>query len=109
MGQVRDTADKLYETRALLGFAIGSHEGEMIHNESFFSDDAATQVILTLKGCVDQLAVSGRIVKRLTMELDDVVVIYTHITDRDRRGIFILSRDSKLDPSADLISELAAS
>ena len=108
MGQTRDIAEQLYETGALVGFTISTNEGEMIHNESFFSDEAANQVVLTLMGCVDQLAASGRIVKRLTMELDDVIVIYTHITDRDRRGVFILSRSCHLDTTADLISELVA-
>ena len=61
----------------------------MVHNESFFSDEVAGQVIATLAGCVAQLAESGRVVHRLTVELDDVIVMFTHITDRDRLGIFI--------------------
>ncbi|NWK55824.1 hypothetical protein HW115_09395 [Verrucomicrobiaceae bacterium N1E253] len=108
MGQVRDTAQKLYESNSLLGFAITSLEGEMVHNESFFSDEAAGQVIATMVGCVEQLAASGRTVKRLSVEMDDVIVIYTHITDRDRHGMFILSRSCPLDAAADAIAELAA-
>jgi hypothetical protein len=108
MGQVRDTAAKLYETGALLGFAITSIEGEMVHNESFFSDEAASQVVATLAGCVDQLMASGRSIERITVELDDVIVIFTHITDRDRHGLFILSRTCDLDQSAADIAELAA-
>lgn len=108
MGQVRDTAKELYDSGALLGFAITSAEGEMVHNESFFSDEAALQAIATLVGCVEQLGLSGRIVKRLTVEMDDVVVIYTHITDRDRHGMFLLSRSCDLDQSADALAGLAA-
>jgi len=108
MGQVRDTAEQLYESGALLGFTISSVEGEMVHNESFFSDEAATQVILTMIECINQLTTSGRMVKRLTMELDDVIVIFTQITDRDRLGMFILSRSCSLDAAAEAISVLAA-
>lgn len=108
MGQVRDTAAKLYETRALLGFAITSIEGEMVYNESFFSDEAANQVMTTLVGCVNQLMESGRGVERITLELDDVIVIYTPITDRDRHGMFILAKTCDLDQSAADIAELAA-
>jgi len=108
MGLVRDTAEQLYESGALLGFTISSAEGEMVHNESFFSDEAATQVMLTMIGCVDQLTTSGRMVKLLTMELDDVIVIFTHITDQDHRGMFILSRSCALDTAAETISVLAA-
>ena len=108
MGQVRDTAQQLYDNGALLGFAITSAEGEMVHNESFFSDEAAAQALAMLTGCVQQLAASGREVRRLTVELDDVVVIYTHITDRDRHGMFILSRACNLDHAADILAELAA-
>jgi hypothetical protein len=108
MGQVRDTVAKLYETGALLGFSIASIEGEMVYNESFFSDEAALQVIATLTGCVDQLMASGRSIERITVELDDVIVIFTHITDRDRHGLFILSKTCDLDQSAADIAELAA-
>jgi hypothetical protein len=108
MGQVRDTVEQLYETGALLGFAISDSNGEMIHNESFFSDEAASRTIATLMGCADQLAASGRSIKRLTVELDDVIVIYTPITDRDRRGVFILPRSGNLDESAEKITQLAA-
>lgn len=108
MGQVRDTAQQLYDSGALLGFTITSAEGEMVHNESFFSDDSAAQALAMLTGCVQQLAASGRVVHRLTVELDDVVVIYTHITDRDRHGMFILSRACNLNHTADALAELAA-
>ena len=108
MGQVRDIAQQLYDSGALLGFAITSVEGDMVHNESFFSDEAAAQSLAMLTSCVQQLAGSGRAVSRLTVELDDVVVIYTHITDRDRRGMFILSRACNLDHAAETLAELAA-
>ena len=108
MGQIRDIAQQLYDSGALLGFTITSIEGEMVHNESFFSDEAASQALATLVGCIEQLAVSGREVKRLTVELDDVVVIYSHIKDRDRHGMFILSRSCNLDQSANALAELAA-
>ena len=108
MGQVRDTAAILYEAQALLGFSLVSIEGEMIHNESFFSDEAALQVAATLVGCMDLLVASGREVQRLTVELDDVIVICTHITDRDRYGLFILTRTCDLDQSAAYIAALAA-
>lgn len=108
MGQVRDTAQQLYDSGDLLGFTITSLEGEMVHNESFFSDEAAAQALNTLVGCVEQLGASGRTVNRLTVELDDVIVIYTHINDRDRHGMFILSRECALDEAAEAISALAA-
>jgi len=108
MGQVRDTAQQLYKSGALLGFTITSLEGEMVHNESFFSDEAAGQALEMLVGCVSQLTASGRHVKRLTVELDDVIVIYIHITDRDRHGMFILSRAYDLDHTADALAVLAA-
>jgi len=108
MGQVRDTAQQLYDSGALLGFAITSIEGEMVHNESFFSDEAAGQALAMLVGCVQQLTASGRQVKRLTVEMDDVIVVYIHITDRDRHGMFILNRACDLDHVADALAELAA-
>ncbi len=108
MGQVRDTAQQLYDSGALLGFTITSIDGEIVHNESFFSDEAAAQALTMLVGCVQQLAASGRQVKRLTVELDAVIVISTHITDRDRHGMFILSRACNLDLAADALAELAA-
>lgn len=108
MGQVRDTAAKLYEARALLGFAITNTAGELDHNESFFSDEAALQVMNTLSDCVDQLFSSGRGVQRLTVELDDVIIIYSPVTDRNRHGLFILTKTCDLDESAADIAELAA-
>lgn len=108
MGQVRDVADQLYQGGALLGFSISSVEGEMVHNESFFSDEFAIQAMGYLSDCVQQLMASGRQVERLTVEMDDVVVIFTPITDRDRRGMFIFSRECDLDSCAALLSQLAA-
>ena len=108
MGQVRDITEQLYDSGALLGFTITSTEGEMVHNESFFSDEAASQAMVTLVGSVEQLATSGREVKRLTVELDDVVVIYSHITNSDQHGMFILSRSCDLDQAAAALAELAA-
>ena len=108
MGQVRDTAELLYKSGALLGFAVSNAEGTIVHNESFFSDEAASQALTTLVQCVAQLATSGRAVNRLTVELDDVVVIYTQITDGDRHGMFILSRACDLDSTASSLSTLAA-
>ncbi|GEM_PF-6520396 len=108
MGQVRDTARQLYDSGALLGFTITSLEGEMVHNESFFSDEAAGQALAMLVGCVEQLTASGRHVKRLTAEMDDVIVVYIHITDLDRHGMFILSRVCDLDHAADALAALSA-
>lgn len=108
MGQVRDTAESLYQSGALLGFAIASQEGEMVYNESFFSDEAALNAIGIISGCVHQLGESGRNVKRLTVELDDVIVIYVHVADRDRLGMFILERGCDLDRAAGALAELAA-
>jgi len=108
MGAVRDTADELYKNNALLGFAITNNEGEIIHNESFFCDEFAAQAMATFKGCVDQLAVSGRVVNRLTVELDDVIIIFTPISDQDRRGMFILKRSCHLDTAAATLEALVA-
>lgn len=107
MGQVRDTAQSLYQSGSLLGFAIASNEGEMIHNESFFSDEAANQALSTLASCTDQLIQSGRNVSRLTVGMDDVTVIYSRIHDRDRRGMFLIDPSQDLDAAASQISELA--
>ena len=108
MKQVKDTAEKLYEARALLGFSIVNNQCEMVHNESFFSDEAALQVITFLVECMDQLVASGRAVKRLTIELDDVIVICTPIREQNRYGLFILTRTCDLDQSAADIAILAA-
>jgi len=108
MGVVRDTTDDLYKSDALLGFAISSEEGELIHNESFFSDEAAHQALTTFRGALDQLAVSGRVVNRLTVELEDVLVIYMSINDQNRRGMFIFKRSCDLDGAAKVLDALAA-
>lgn len=108
MGVLRGIANKLYESGALLGFAITSIDGEVVHNESFFSDEAAGKAMATMAGCVEQLAVSERKVKRLTIELDDVVVIFIHITDRDRYGMFIFTRSCSWNEVAVKLAELSA-
>ena len=108
MGLVRDTADQLYESDSLVGFVIASDSGDILHNESFFSDEAAQYAITSLISSVDQLALSDRHVKRLTIELDDLLIIFTHITDQDQRGMFLISKSCDLDQAAKTLEVLAA-
>lgn len=76
MNQIKEMVKPLYDSGDLLGFSVCGDTGEVVHNESFFSDEFAWKatepfVILKLK-----MQKARRTVTRLTIELDDVTLIY---------------------------------
>lgn len=102
---IRAHLQPLYESGDLLGFAVCDDDGEVINNETFLSQEAASKATKTFLSNCQQLAESGRSVYRLTLEMDDVIVIYHCI--EEGQGMFILSSDCDLDTAADLIAKLA--
>ena len=104
-GAMREHLKPLYESGGLLGFAVCDDDGEVIHNESFLSHKGASKATQTFLSNCQQMAESGRSVYRLTVEMDDITVIY-HCIEKGQ-GMFILSSDCALDEAADLIAQLA--
>jgi len=103
--KIREHLQPLYDSAALLGFAVCDDDGEIVYNETFLSNEGAAKAAkLFLSNC-QQMGESGRSVYRLTVEMDDIIVIYHCINDG--QGLFILSSDCDLDASAEKIAELA--
>ena len=101
---IRKHLQPLYENDSLLGFAISDDVGELIYNETFLSEEAARTSCRTFLTNCKQLGKSGRRVHRLTMEMDDIVVIYCGI--EEGYGLFILASECDIDLAVNLISKL---
>jgi len=102
---MREHLKPLYDSCSLLGFAVCDDDGEIMHNETFLSHEAASKGTKTFLSNCQQLAESGRSVYRLTVEMDDITVIF-HCIEQGQ-GMFILSSECDLDAAADLIAQLA--
>ncbi len=92
----------IYESGDLLGFSICGDAGEVVYNESFFSDEVAWQATAPFVRVARQLEKAERIVNRLTVELDDVILIYGKLDEG--HALFALAHDCDLDRAADVLS-----
>ncbi|MBK1856265.1 hypothetical protein JO972_14945 [Verrucomicrobiaceae bacterium 5K15] len=103
--KIREHLQPLYDRSELLGFAVCDDEGEVLYNETFLSHEAASKTAkLFLSNC-QQMHESGRNVYRMTVEMDDVIVIYHCLNEG--QGLFILASDCELDAAAQRIAKLA--
>ncbi|MBT8045193.1 MAG: hypothetical protein KJO79_09605 [Verrucomicrobiae bacterium] len=102
MDQIREMVQPLYDSGDLLGFAICGDAGEIVHNESFFSDEMAWQAVAPFVNVVRQMKKSGRDINRLTVELEDVTLIYGQL--EQGHALFTLGRDCDLDAAAAVLS-----
>lgn len=102
---IREHLQPLYTSGELLGFAVCDEEGEVLGNETFLSHEGVHKAAQIFLSSCQQMAESERGVYRLTVEMDDVIVIY-HCIEQGQ-GLFILSSDCSLDAAAKKIAELA--
>jgi len=102
MEEIRKMVKVLYDTGDLLGFSVCGKEGVCLHNESFLSDEAVQKATAPFIRCVQELEMAGRTVERLSVELDDVVLIYGRLPDG--HALFILDRECDLDAAAEVLS-----
>lgn len=102
---VREHLEPLSASGALLGFAVCDGDGAVLANETFLSHEGAEKAAQIFISSCRQMAESGRGVYRVTVEMDDVIVIYHCIAQG--QGMFVLSSDCDLDTAAAKIAELA--
>lgn len=102
MQDIKELVQPLYETGDLLGFSVCGDAGVIIHNESFFSDEMAWLATAPFVNVIRQLGKAGRDVSRLTVELDEVTLIYGRLDQG--HALFALSRDCDLDAAAGVLS-----
>lgn len=92
----------VYDSGDLLGFSICGDAGEVIHNESFFNDEVAWQATAPFVNVMRQMKKAGRDVNRLTVELDDVTLVYGRL--EQGHALFTLGRDCDLDAAAAVLA-----
>lgn len=102
METIRNTLQPLYDSGDLLGFSICGDAGEIVHNESFFSDEVAWQATAPFVRVMRQMENADRTVHRLTVELDDVTLIYGRL--EQGHALFALARGGELDRAAAVLS-----
>ncbi len=102
MDQIREMVKPLYDTGDLLGFSVCADDGGVVHNESFLSDEAAGNATQIFAGCAQQIADADRTVNRLTVELDDVTLVYGRL--EQGHALFSLERGCDLDAAAKVLS-----
>jgi hypothetical protein len=102
MEQIKEMVQPLYDSGDLLGYSVCGDTGEMIHNESFFSDKRAWQATLTFVNVILGLEKADRIGIRLTVELDDVTLIYQKLDQG--HALFTLRSSCDLDTAAAVLS-----
>ena len=102
MEEIRNMVKPLYESGELLGFSICGDDGACVYNESFLSDEVAVRATAPFIDCVKELGDSGRTVNRLSVELDDVILIYGRLPEG--HALFTLGRECDLDAVAEVLS-----
>ena len=102
MQQIKEQVQPLYDAGDLLGFSVCGNAGEIAHNESFFSDEVAWQATAPFVSAARQLEQLGRTVQRLTVELDEVVLVYGKL--EQGHALFTLDRRCDLDAAAVMLS-----
>ena len=102
MEEIREMVQPLYEAGDLLGFSICGDAGEIVHNESFFNDEVAWQATAPFVRVMRQMEKADRIVNRLTVVLDNVVLIYGKL--EEGHALFALGPRSDLDRAAEVLA-----
>ena len=102
MEQIKKMIQPLYDSGDLLGFSICGEEGELIHNESFFSDEGAWQATLPFVNVMLGLEKGNRSGIRLTVVLDDTTLIYKKL--EQGHALFALRSACDLDAAAAVLS-----
>lgn len=102
MEAIREMTQPLYDSGDLLGFSVCGDAGEIVHNESFFSDEVAWQATAPFVRVARQMEKADRTVNRLTVELDDVILIYGKLDHG--HALFALERNCDLDRAAGVLS-----
>ncbi|MFK7911786.1 MAG: hypothetical protein AB8F34_14460 [Akkermansiaceae bacterium] len=102
MENIREMVQPLYDAGDLVGFSICGDAGEIIHNESFFSDEVAWQATAPFVRVMRQMEKAERIVNRLTVELDDVTLIYGKLDEGN--ALFTLNAGCDLDRVAGVLT-----
>lgn len=103
---MREHLKPLYESGDLLSFALTNDDGDVLYNESFLSKEGVHKAVATFVSNEKQLTGSGRRLLRMTVEMDDIIVIYRSV--EQGQGLFILASDGSIDASVKLIDELAS-
>ncbi len=103
---MRERLQPLYDSVSLLGFAVCDHDGQVLKNDSFLSHEGVSKAARTFLSNCEQMSASDRHVHRLTVEMNDVIVIFHRL--QQGQGMFILSSDCDIDAAADLIAQVAS-
>lgn len=98
LDEIHEMVKPLYESGDLLGFSVCDESGNTIHNESFLNDENAWFATLPFIATLTKLDKATRKVVRLTIELDDVTLIYRKI--EEGHALFTLRRNCYLDDAA---------
>jgi hypothetical protein len=102
MEEIRKMVQPLYDDGDLVGFSICGDTGEIVYNESFFSDEVAWQATAPFVRVMRQMQKADRVVNRLSVELEDVILIYGKLDEG--HALFTLDRDCDLDRVAEVLS-----
>ncbi len=101
LSQIVELVEPLYQNGDLLGFSVFNQEGKALHNESFFDDHRAWQATLPFVNVVRQLGKATRVVGRLTVELEEITLIYRNINEG--HALFYFRVKCDLDAAADAL------
>ncbi len=102
MNQIKEMLQPLYYSGDLLGFSVCDDTGKIVNNESFFSDEYAWHATLPFVEVMQKMTRAGRRVKRLTVELDDVTLIYRKLDEG--HALFALRSACDLDTAVAVLS-----
>lgn len=98
MNQIQEKIQPLYDSGDLLGFSVSNDEGILVHNESYFNDELAWSATQPFVEVMNKMNRAGRKVSRLTVELDDVTLIYKKLAVG--HTLYALRRECDLDTTA---------
>ncbi len=94
----------LYDSGDLLGFAICSEENEVLLNETFLNREGVSKATDYFIANYEEMEASERSVKRVIIEMDDIIII--HYRMKEGHGMFIFASDADIDVAGKLIAEL---
>lgn len=101
---MRGELRELYDSAELLGFAVFDENGEVLHNESLLSDEAAAAAVEPFVSCIHSLMGAERKVFRLSVELRDVVLVCQGV--EGGCALFMLERDCDLDRAVEILGRV---
>lgn len=105
MEETREKIQPLYDKNALLGFARFDADGNLLGNDTFFSDEAVCIAVSPFFECVEQLGASNRKVNRLTVELEELRVVY--VPNNDGSNFYLLPLGDLLDDTIEALEKIA--